>query len=859
MNSMKRIVTGILASAFVAAPVSGLSASAMTLPEDVSGTRYAEAVQILAALEIMVGDDDGAFRLEDNLKRSEVAKMAIHAIGLEDVAETTRGETRFPDVSVDHWANGYINLATTQGLIIGDDTGNFRPNDSITYAETMAIFVRALGYEVMAEDRGGYPNGHVSVGSGIGLTKGVQGSTNKPITRGNVAMLANNSLTIGLMEKTGYGNNAAYEVTDKTLLGDKLNVKKLSGQIKAIPATSLEGDSNLGKGEIKIDDTVYKTAYNMNNLFGYKVTYYVKEDDDGEETVILAMPQKDNNATVEISAELFEGIGEKNGKKAIEYYEKKDAVKSTSVALEDNAKLIYNGKVAEISDELLNIKDKSGKISLLDTDRNGIYDIAFVTTYYNIVVEEVTATDKIIDKYGSKTLKLGENEEISYRIVKGLQEISIKDLKEYDVLSVAESIDGELLDIVVSSEKITGKITGKDADGFYIAGKHYAVAKNYTSPLSIGTEGIFYLDIEGKIAAVDSQYVTSDNYGYLIRAYASEETEKATFRIFTNDGKDAVFTANEKIRFNGTAGQYATDVVKKLQKDNATVKQLITYTLNSDGKLTEIYTSTDNTATGVAQLGKFTLDYAITDATYNAKLNTLGPVRLTEETKIFDIQNDVDDYSMAKLDMFEDKQKYNVMIFDITEEFVAKAVVVTNAEFQTNAEAPIAVVSKIASATNEHDEVTDKIYAFINGKETELLAQTPGILVKGDNDKALKAGDIIQYKTNDKGEIVKIRVLFDIETKETEFNNFPVEDLEILYGKVNKKFASSINVTVNDGAVRNVQLPQDVVVYSVDSTKTKNNITIVTTGDIQAYDADEGNRVFIRFYDDVVKEVVIIK
>lgn len=859
MNSIKRIVTGILASAFAIAPVSALSAKAMVLPEDVAGTRYSEPVQILAALKIMIGDDDGAFRLEDNLKRSEVAKMAIHALGLEDVADSTKGETKFPDVSVDHWANGYINLATSQGLIIGDDTGNFRPNDSITYAETAAIFVRALGYEVMAEDKGGYPNGHVSVGGSIGLTKGVQGSTNKPITRGNVAVMANNALTIGLMEKTGFGTNASYEVTDKTLLADKLKVEKLSGQINAIPATSLEGDSNLNKGEIKIDDTVYMTEYNMNNLFGYKVTYYVKENESGEATVILAMPQKDQNATVEITAELFEGITDKNGKKAIEYFETEDSAKTTVVALEDEAKLIYNGKVAELSDELLSLEDKAGRISLLDTDRNGIYDIAFVTTYYNIVVEEVTVTGKVVDKYGSKTLKLGEDDDVSFRILKGLQEIDVKDLKEFDVLSVAESIDGELLDIAVSGETVTGKISGKDANGFYIDGKHYKVAKNYTETLTLGTEGIFYLDIEGKIAAVDSQYVTSDNYGYLIRAYASEESEKATFRIFTKEGEDKVFTANEKIRFNGASGQKAVDVVDNFLKDGTTVKQLITYTTNSEGKLTEIYTSTDNTATGEAKLGKFTLDYVMKDTVYNGKLNTLGSVRLTNDTKIFDIQNDVDDYSMATIDMFEDKQKYNVMVFDTTEEFVAKAVVVTNAEFQTNAEASIAVVSKIATATNDNDEATDKLYAFIDGKEIELLAESAGILVKGEENKQLQTGDIIQYKTNDKGEIVKIRVLFDINEKTTEFNETPVEDLEILYGKVNKKFASSINVTVNDGAVRNVQLPSNVVVYNVDSTKTKNNVTVATTGDIQAYDADEGNRVFIRFYDDIVKEVVIIK
>lgn len=859
MNSKKRIITGILASAFAMAPMTGLSAKAMVLPEEVTGSRYSEPVQILAALKIMVGDDDGAFRLEDNLKRSEVAKMAIHALGLEDAADSAKGETKFPDVSASHWANGYINLATSQGLIIGDDTGNFRPDDSITYAEATAIFVRALGYEVMAESKGGYPSGHFAVGGSIGLTKSVQGSYGQPITRGNVAFLANNSLTIGLMERTGYGSDATYEVTDKTLLKDKLKVEKLTGQVTAIPATSLEGDSNLGKNEIKIGDNVYETAYNMNNLLGYNVTYYVKEGDASDNIVILAMPQKDQNASLDITADLFEQITTKNGKKAIEYFEKSDSSKTTTVSIEDKAKLIYNGKVAEMSDELLNLKDKSGKITLLDTDRNGIYDIVFVTNYYNIVVEEVTSNGKIVDKYGAKTIKLGEDDNVTYRILKGLQEVKLSELKEFDVLSVAESKDSELFDIALSNETVTGKITGKKSDAFIIGGKEYKVAKNYTDTLSLNTEGIFYLDVEGKIAAVDSKYVSSDNYGYLIKAYYSDESERATFRIFTKEGEDKTFTANEKIRFNGTSGMKGQEAVNKLADNGVTTKQLITYTTNSEGRITEVFTSTDNTATGAAVKGKFTLDYSIKDAVYNQKLNKLGNVRIDENTKIFDIQEDVEDYSMAKPDMFEDKQKYNVMIFDTTEEFTAKAVVVTGAEFQTNAEASIAVVSSVGTATNDDDEVTDQLFAYIDGKQVEVLAESTGVLVKGGESKKLETGDIIQYKTNDKGEIVKIRVLFDIGSKTTEFNDKPVEDLEILYGKVNKKFSGSINVTVNSGAVRNVQLPSDVKVYSVDSTKTKNNITVGTTGDIQAYDADEGNRVFIRFYEDVVKEVVIIK
>lgn len=859
MNSKKKLLAGALSLAFSLSPFAAISSYATSLPEDVAGTGFEEPVQILAALKIMVGDDDGAFRLGDNIKRSEVAKMAIHALGLEDAADAAKGDSKFPDVSLNHWANGYINLATAQGLIVGDDEGNFRPDDSISYAETVAIFVRALGYEIMAENKGGYPNGYMSVATSNGMTKNVQGSQNKAITRGNVAFLTNNSLTVNMMEQKGFGANATYEVSEKTLLKDKLNTTKESGQITAIPTTSLEGESNLDKGEVKIGDNIYNTAYNLNNLFGYNVVYYLKSDDSSEEKIILALPQKDQNSTLTISADLFEGLTVKNEKKAVEYFEKAESKKTSTATLAENAKLIYNGKATELTDKRLDISDKSGKMELLDSDRDGSYDIVFVTEYYNIVVDEVTASGKITDKFGAPTLKLGDDEKVSYRILRGLQEIEISELKEYDVLSVAKSLDGELYDIVVSNATVNGKVSGKDADGFYIDGNHYKVAKNYTETISIGTQGVFYLDIEGKIAAIDQKVSVSDNYGYLIKAYSSNETEKATFKIFTKEGAEKTFTANDKIKFNGISGKKSTEVVSELSRDGSTLKQLLTYTVNAAGNISEISTYTDNTATGKANADKFTLDYIIKDAQYNQKLQKLGNIRLTEETKIFDIQDDTSDYSIAALNMFEDKQKYDIMVFDTTEEFTAKAIIVTNAEFNTNAEATIAIVSKISSSINSDDEVTDTLHALHDGKNVELMAEEAGILVKGEENKKLETGDIIQYKTNEKGEIVKIRVLFDVNEKAVEKNETPVDDLEIIYGKVAKKFSGSVNVTVNDGKVRNIVIPSDAVIYSVDTTKTKNNITVATSGDIQAYDEDENNRVFIRLYDEVVKEIVIIK
>ena len=857
MRNYKKIVAGLLTATIVAAQA---AVFASVLPEDVMGTRYEEPIQILNALGIMTGDEDGKFRPDDTIKRSEVAKMAIHAMGLDEAAKAASGVEVFPDVPAWHWANGYVNLATSQGIIIGDDEGNFRPDDEITYAEAMTIMVRANGYEPAAEQKGGFPQGYVVIGSQNGLNKNVTGSVSEPISRGNVAYMTTNALTVNLMERKGFGSDETYEVTDKTLLFDKLGVTKAEGQITAIEKTSLDGESNLTEGQIMIGDKVFETAYNMNNLFGHNVIYYWKENDNYDDEVILALSQSEKNATVTIAADLFEGVSEKNSNTVIEYFKTENDSRTSSVTLDTDAKLIYNGKAETMDTELLNMEGKAGQIVVLDSDRNGKYDIVYVTEYENMIVEQVTSTGKIVDKYGAPTLNLGEDEDVRYTLKRGFTELELSELKEWDVLSVAASKDKEYFDISVSNASVEGKVTGKDSKGFYIDGEHYKVAANYENEIDIGLEGKFYLDIEGKIAAVDTTAELSGNYAYLIRAFTSEETEESSFKLFTKEGEIVTITATDKIRFNKVGGKKTDEVVKTLNTSGSTEKQLVTYTLNADGKISALNTAVDNTSTGNVNKGSFTKNYDLTDAVYNENLKRLDNIKLNENTVIFDIQDEEEDYSIATLDMFEDKQQYDVLVYDRTEDFTAKAIVVTNAAFQTNAESSIAVVQSIAAATNADDEITDRLYALQDGKEVQIDAEEQGILVKGEEgDQQLEAGDIIQYKTNAKGEIVNIRVLFDIQTKDTEATETPVENLQTIYGKVTKKFSDSINVTIDDGEEVNIQLPAETLVYSVDTTKTRNNVVVSTLGDIQAYDEDEGNRVFVKFYKDVVQEVVIIK
>lgn len=827
------------------------------IPADVVGTRYEEPVQVLSALGIMNGDENGKFRLEDKIIRSEVAKMAVHAMGLESAAESSKGQSQFSDVSSDHWASGYINTATALSLIEGDGDGNFRPNDFITYAEAMAIMVRATGYEISAMNKGGYPSGYMAVGTSNGLSNNVTGAYSDQISRGNVAFLTENALEVNLMEQTGFGSNATHEITDKTLLKDKLNVTKDEGQITAVDKASLTGSSSLNKGQVAIGDNVYETSLNLSNYLGYNVTFYLKNSKAGADEVILALPISSKNNTVKIDSESFSKLTEKNGNTAIEYFKNTSGTKTDTIELESESIMIYNGKYEAFDKELLDIADKCGNVTVLDANRNGKYEIVFVTIYENIVVDEVTASNKITDKYGNNSIKLDDS--VDYTLTMGYDAIDVQDLQEYDILSIAKSLDGELLNISVTRNPVEGKISATDDLGVYIDGKHYKIANNYTESLSIGLEGTFHLDVEGKIAAVDTASRLSSNYAYLVRVYTNTNTEETVFKLFTKEGKSETLEAKEKIKFNDQGGMKAEDVTKALTDENSqTQRQLVTYSVNSDGMLTAIRTANDKTETGAIDIENFTKNYDLKGAEYSEATSKLGNVRITDNTVIFDITEDEADYSIQKKDIFEDKQTYDAIIYDMAEDYSAKALVLTNSSVKANADSAIAIVDKVVTATSSDDETTDLLRAFSDGEEVSVYAESEGILVKGEG-KKLETGDIIQYKTNANGEITSIRLLLDIQTKETEAINTPVENLQTVYGKVTKKFTDAINVSVNDGGVVNYTLDKSVKVYEVDTTLPKNNVKVAEIADIQKFDEDENNRVFIKLYKDVVQEVVIVK
>jgi len=110
-------------------------------PDVVLSNWHNNAVSTTFNANIFFGMPDGTFMPDRGITRAELAATIVRFKGV----SPNYGAAQFNDIS-GHWAQGYINAAARNGWVVGDNgLGNqFRPNDTITRAETAAIINRAF-------------------------------------------------------------------------------------------------------------------------------------------------------------------------------------------------------------------------------------------------------------------------------------------------------------------------------------------------------------------------------------------------------------------------------------------------------------------------------------------------------------------------------------------------------------------------------------------------------------------------------------------------------------------------------------------------------------------------------------------
>ena len=164
-----------------------------------------EKISVLQDKGIVTGYPDGSLGLDLPIKRSEVATLLVKIARAE--AYTYRKTEVYADVPLNHWANGYINVAShIRGkggvrTIVGYPNGTFGPEKYIFNAEMMKIAVVVADGSLSPAQAAQtpWPDGWVArayeakiVGKGTGIGPL---SPDAPATRGDVFIMLYNGMT----------------------------------------------------------------------------------------------------------------------------------------------------------------------------------------------------------------------------------------------------------------------------------------------------------------------------------------------------------------------------------------------------------------------------------------------------------------------------------------------------------------------------------------------------------------------------------------------------------------------------------------------------------------------------------------
>ena len=211
MRNLKRALSlGLTAAMISGLMVMGSSAASYA---DVTSEDNQEAIEVLQAVEIMVGDENGDFNPDQNVTRNEMAVIMSNL--MEYNVASYKNTSPFTDVPA--WAEPYVAACWTNGITAGYSDTIYGGSDTVTTAQAALMLMKALGYFQYASDFGGdWQLATTRQGNNIDLFIGVDSGVEEAMTRNDVAQLVLNTLEAGTVEASTDGSISIGDVTINT-------------------------------------------------------------------------------------------------------------------------------------------------------------------------------------------------------------------------------------------------------------------------------------------------------------------------------------------------------------------------------------------------------------------------------------------------------------------------------------------------------------------------------------------------------------------------------------------------------------------------------------------------------------------
>ena len=524
--------------------------AAFTDRADIKAT---DAVDMLVALGVVDGFEDGSFQPNGTVTRAQMAKMIyVLRTGKSDASAYNNDKTSFTDIN-GHWARGYIKYCQSLNIIAGKSSTIFAPNASVTAQEAAKMLLVTLGYD--AQKAGLVGSGWASKTNALADENGLLDDVNTSFTaacpRQYAAQLIYNAIDAKTVvwRDDAYTNQTAAGTDNKTIGEKYMGLNTAEGVMSSfqkedgkstytmdLEKITKKNGTESAKNKYFDDLTFTKIAKDFTSLKNQKVKVLYKGTDEVYGVFALA---EDNTSIAAVLGQFDKDTDTRikyNGNKynvkdkATVKVDGKDVVANkvnVSVAtFVDNGKT-YNKGMAKAFNAKAISNDGSSKVNTLTVETFAVAKVSYVGKDY------INLTDVFYSKNDALTTTSG----VKYATAKLKSDDAIypSDLAKDDYVIVtpeANSVENDKV-TVSKLDTVTGKVSStknKSTDDDYqvkIDGTWYEMAidegndvsKKY-SKIDAG-DTIKVVVKDGYIVSVDDLNATPDDVALCIEVGAT--------------------------------------------------------------------------------------------------------------------------------------------------------------------------------------------------------------------------------------------------------------------------------------------------------------------------------------------------
>jgi len=902
---MKRSIALITAFILIFSAFASVNISASS-----DSSKYKSALEFLRMLDIVNAEEREA---KQTVSRSDFAGMIVKAFA----GKPGEYQNIFTDVQTSSSNAGYIQTAYNLGIINGNGTGAFSPDEPVTYAAVIKMAVAGLGYSRIASAFGGFPTGYLVVANDIGLTSGVGGSWNDPVSFADVCIILYNLLNSDVCDITGVSSDSVTQARQYgvTPLIRNFGLTKIEGIVKTSGHASMLADADINRSQLTIGTRTFTlNVPSPQKYIGRDVVAWY-----GDDEIVTLVYVKPQNSSVVIPVDEVDNF---NNYELTRYITGNN--KEVNYSIDKGYTFVFNGRGKEpsTSDYFFN----EGSIELIDNNGDNVYDVVYVRKMEYIVATTIdNINGKIYDiNYGGRTLMLKNDDEYFYSLEildKNGNAVSgtIDDVSLDSVIMYAKSEDGKFTEAVACKQIIQGTVEEIGNNEVIIDGTGYKVNsyfENYDQ-IKPGTNSAFLIAPDGSLTTFQSPRTDSMSYGYLIDYFKNKNglISDVQIELITSNGSKLCAVLAENITLDGNRYS-ATDafVENTFMSGSVPQYQVIRYKFDGNGRVSVIDTS--------KRFEELYPDYTLNDKykpveyTDNSLLQYLSQkksfwhseskvfsphVIMGDNTVVFSVPEELSinsskrydeaDFTVLNTSMMDSYGTYTIDAYDLNNQLEPGVIVLYNPDagdtMTVREHTALGMLDKTSLGINDEGEIVHLISIWVNGRyydyeiEDEVYSSILSSNALTDEEKTFRSdvimrGDIVRVAVDGHGAVKALSVdgrYNPITKTAVATSNAPHDgqiDDSVYSGKVYSHSANHLSLVVgssfyNSGysdeiidGIAPFGLKSDVNICVYD---TKTNIVktakLSMLKDLLAVGEEEASKIFLKCYSHTIQQIFL--